>query len=742
MCTTFAWFTSKDEVTNRLSANADYDVKIVESFAPPENWLPGQEVNKDVYAVNTGNVAAFVEETVSGTLTITTEVTKDDISANSVKLTAAERYLIEDGSYLAFAPAGSNLETGRMIVAMNPDREDLDGYTTANQATDFAPDAADFYVFRRYIDIDPSTKIEKFEYAAYYYDGHDFYKVTDLSVEPGGLYEAGNILTNDGKLTNATAKFVEEETKIVTPTLAYDAVNNRLVATYETGEDVTDTQLEQLAAAYDDALVAYEVAVAKYNAALRSDTTADGNAQTANNNLQSAYNDLLAKQKELVEKQKDLAAKQAEKARTAAALQVAQTAKDEADAAVTAAQAADDQAATAVSVAQTALTTAEGNVTTAQGDVTAAQGVVDGYNGTTPKSAFETYMATYHSEVNLNDCSYAELTAIANLDNDVVNYEYYEKLVALKKAQDDLKTAQTAENVKRNELAAAQQRKQETEAALAQAQQAATQAGTALSNAQDADNAAQDAVDAAQSTYNDAVNTAGGASNDVITAANALADAQRDLDAAKKAFEKAYNSSNDGKLKININLADVITTGATADKWLLLPSADPLGTEADFYYTSVLGAGKTSAQLIDSVELDKSVTNDMFKRFEFDLNVNLESVQVTYDEDNNILATAANEEFDGVKVTNVDQSTQAVTWAQTTPATPTYKVNDTEVSVTTFTSSAPDLADYKYKVTVAEGAIEGVEAGTYVGKSDTGTFYKLNSNATGVTTTSITISKE
>ena len=50
---TFAWFTSKDEVTNRLTANSDYGVSIVESFAPPANWLPGQTVNKDVYAVNT-----------------------------------------------------------------------------------------------------------------------------------------------------------------------------------------------------------------------------------------------------------------------------------------------------------------------------------------------------------------------------------------------------------------------------------------------------------------------------------------------------------------------------------------------------------------------------------------------------------------------------------------------------------------------------------------------------------------
>ena len=64
-----------------MSANADYDVSIVESFAPPANWLPGQEVNKDVYAVNTGTVDAFVEETVSGILTVTKEV-KDTAAGN------------------------------------------------------------------------------------------------------------------------------------------------------------------------------------------------------------------------------------------------------------------------------------------------------------------------------------------------------------------------------------------------------------------------------------------------------------------------------------------------------------------------------------------------------------------------------------------------------------------------------------------------------------------------------------
>ena len=251
----FAWFTSKDEVNNRLSANADYGVSIVESFAPPENWLPGQEVNKDVYAVNTGNVAAFVEETVSGTLTITTEVAKDAISANSVKLTAAERYAVEAGSYLAYKPDTSNKELGVQVVSMIPDATNLEGYTTADAATDFTPDAAGLYVFRRSIGVDAETKVETFKYEAYYFDGHDYYKVTDLSVTPDGTSYAGDNVTTDGNLTGATAKFVEEETKTINPTaLTYDSANSRLVASYDTGAEITNDKLQELASDMQDTI--------------------------------------------------------------------------------------------------------------------------------------------------------------------------------------------------------------------------------------------------------------------------------------------------------------------------------------------------------------------------------------------------------------------------------------------------------------------------------------------------------
>jgi len=64
----FAWFTSKDEVTNRLTATADYGVTLVEDFKPPEDMTPGQKVNKDVSAVNTGSVDAFVRTSITNAM--------------------------------------------------------------------------------------------------------------------------------------------------------------------------------------------------------------------------------------------------------------------------------------------------------------------------------------------------------------------------------------------------------------------------------------------------------------------------------------------------------------------------------------------------------------------------------------------------------------------------------------------------------------------------------------------------
>ena len=56
-----------------MSASADYNVTIAEDFTPPSNWTPGQEVDKNVGVVNTGNVDAFVRTWLEGVMRLTVE---------------------------------------------------------------------------------------------------------------------------------------------------------------------------------------------------------------------------------------------------------------------------------------------------------------------------------------------------------------------------------------------------------------------------------------------------------------------------------------------------------------------------------------------------------------------------------------------------------------------------------------------------------------------------------------------
>lgn len=98
----FAWFTSKDEVTNRLTATADYGVSIVEDFTPPQDMTPGQKVNKDVSAVNTGNVDALVR------LALEHEIDFSRLTSTALSATidtVAETYADKSGNTSTNTPA-------------------------------------------------------------------------------------------------------------------------------------------------------------------------------------------------------------------------------------------------------------------------------------------------------------------------------------------------------------------------------------------------------------------------------------------------------------------------------------------------------------------------------------------------------------------------------------------------------------------------------------------------------------
>lgn len=54
----FAYWTQELLVHNEFKT-ARYDTNIEEKFVPPDNWNPGQEINKDVWISNNGTVPAF-----------------------------------------------------------------------------------------------------------------------------------------------------------------------------------------------------------------------------------------------------------------------------------------------------------------------------------------------------------------------------------------------------------------------------------------------------------------------------------------------------------------------------------------------------------------------------------------------------------------------------------------------------------------------------------------------------------
>ena len=219
---TFAWFTSKDEVTNRLSAHADYNVSIVEDFTPPEQWTPGQEIRKNVSAVNTGNVDAFVRVgllhdavlTVKGAgvaipadatalaaadktkwveLKTSTSTTNTPSGGNAVNNSANEVTLLQAGGTLVIAggkvvtPSDAwNVRSGNSTNADYSGTGQFDPAVTKTVADPSKTYAEQYgsglYIFKRNV-------TDGVKYSGYYYDKTEG-KFYELEQEPGTVYIA------------------------------------------------------------------------------------------------------------------------------------------------------------------------------------------------------------------------------------------------------------------------------------------------------------------------------------------------------------------------------------------------------------------------------------------------------------------------------------------------------------------------------------------------------------------------
>ena len=206
-----------------------------------------------------------------------------------------------------------------------------------------------------------------------------------------------------------------------------------------------------------------------------------------------------------------------------------------------------------------------------------------------------------------------------------------------------------------------------------------------------------------------------------------------DYESTKSAYETAKaNAEAVSKVTIYVNLADDY-----ADYWQYAGDTDQTGTtptqNAEFYYRYLLQPGETSHKLIDSVELADTVTAKDYKNLTFDLNITLDSAQITYADDQRTITTEAvdsNSAFTlKVEDNNPESLDDQFNWvARDVTRDAIYKAT---IDGTTSTISAPTNEPttvggdtYTWKFT-KDGA-------TYVGNAETGEFYKVNGAGTAL----------
>lgn len=212
---TFAWFTSKDEVTNKLSASNDYGVTITETFTPPEQWLPGEDVKKEVGVVNTGNIEAFVKLSLANALDLTVMGTSTSVAPATG---TADAYVAISDDARTSLQAGGELVYKAGGTISNDDKA---------AGTEFEPTADGLYIFRRNV---TQGEPDTYEYAGYYRLGEKYYAA---ELEEGDKAE--------------TAKYPQKVQKLnQSLTFNYDKVNDtdnpQVTATYDAGtaDDTTD----------------------------------------------------------------------------------------------------------------------------------------------------------------------------------------------------------------------------------------------------------------------------------------------------------------------------------------------------------------------------------------------------------------------------------------------------------------------------------------------------------------------
>lgn len=139
-------------------------------------------------------------------------------------------------------------------------------------------------------------------------------------------------------------------------------------------------------------------------------------------------------------------------------------------------------------------------------------------------------------------------------------------------------------------------------------------------------------------------------------------------------------STTADNISVTVNLTNI---GTAAEKWTSVEKSrtadDTWGaaasTQRTFYYNNDVEEGATTAKLVDSVELSKDTTKNAYIAFDFDLNVFMDSMQVTINdngvESNESISPKWTSTGNAVEATstiaNTNTEITGITWDYATP---------------------------------------------------------------------------
>jgi alternate signal-mediated exported protein len=224
---TFAWLSSKDAVTNKLTANAENQVVITEEFNPPSNWVPGSEVKKKVSVTNTGSIDAAVQITLQQRIELHST---EDVDFNSDNIANYVSLDLND-------PLIQALKAGGQLITLEYDRDSKTYNQSATSTdlvgTDYVPTKTGIYLFRRNGTIESDVIDENIDkYVGFYY------VASENGI--GSYYELSAVKNEDGVFTikakqdvvdDVAAAATEETTTTKNESLTFDytKVSNNVI---------------------------------------------------------------------------------------------------------------------------------------------------------------------------------------------------------------------------------------------------------------------------------------------------------------------------------------------------------------------------------------------------------------------------------------------------------------------------------------------------------------------------------